>query len=121
MLEAELDVKKLEVKIRRQRQKVAAEFRSLTPEQRRELVVESPYVSSPSSPGYLLPALLVYIGLLSRQHILANISRNISLTCEKCVLILLRQRYDMIVFRVLNAMFIVWIRVLFFFVNSITF
>ena len=45
VLEAELDVKKLEVKIRRQRQKVAAEFRSLTPDQRRELVVESPYVS----------------------------------------------------------------------------
>ncbi|KAL5250616.1 hypothetical protein ACHWQZ_G016373 [Mnemiopsis leidyi] len=44
VLEAELDVKKLEVKIRRQRQKVAAEFRSLTPEQRRELVVESPYL-----------------------------------------------------------------------------
>lgn len=44
VLEAELDVKKLEVKIRRQRQKVAAEFRSLTPDQRRELVVESPYL-----------------------------------------------------------------------------
>ena len=40
-----MDVKKLEFKIRKQRQKVAAEFRSLTPEQRHELVRESPYVS----------------------------------------------------------------------------